>query len=86
MAKVSLKEVLAKHPDCGDGKSFKKLIDTCPWSSMIENPNHLSSWKDTFHLKFIVGGHNGYLKKNEIPHKLKFIIGGHDGYLTKIGI
>lgn len=62
MAKVSLKEVLAAHPDCGDGKSFKKLIDTCSVKPAT-NPNRLSSWEGVKHPEFIVCGASGLITK-----------------------
>lgn len=58
MAKVSLKEVLAAHPNCGDGKSFKKLIDTCSVKPAT-NPNRLTSWEGVKHPEFIVCGSGG---------------------------
>ncbi len=56
MANVSLKELLAAHPDCGDGKSFKKLIDTCSVKPITE-PNRLTSWDGVVHKsEFLVCG------------------------------
>lgn len=63
MANVSLKEVLAAHPNCGDGKSFKKLIDTCSVKPAT-NPNRLTSWASVKHEPgFIICGNNGFIMK-----------------------
>lgn len=66
MANVSLKKVLADHPSCGDGKSFKKLIDSC--SVKPANPNNLKNWDGVVHpkVKFIVCGSSGTIAKTEI--------------------
>lgn len=66
MAKVSLKEVLAAHPNCGDGKSFKQLIDNCSVKPAT-NPNRLTSWEGVVHKpKFLICGRGGNIVKIEL--------------------